>query len=182
MRLPFALSLLCLTNIAAAHDPIPLLDRDLDVRRTDILAAHEADIGALGSFRIGYPELAAQLAREPSGEDARNTTCTVLGRYNSNTSAGEYAYWEDKWLGTCGGVLSPHWNAATRLALRRCEAMSRERGVWPPAVPFVEAPASYLSADHHTSYLITHGDVTGLCVFPKGDLSGETIETSPITP
>lgn len=166
MRLALALPLLLgLHASALAHEPLSLQQQDRLTRASDLQA--------LGSFSIGYAELAAQLAREPSGASPTEPSCTVSGRANPNLQTGEQTYWEHKWLNTCGGVMSPHWHAAARLALRRCQAMSLDSGVWPPATPVVRAPASFSADDHHDRYRIGDGDVTGICVFPQQDTAGD---------
>jgi len=166
MRLVLALPLLFgLHASALAHEPLALQQQDRLTRASDLQA--------LGSFSIGYAELAAQLARESSGASATEQSCTVSGRTNPNLQPGEQTYWEEKWLNTCGGVMSPHWHAAARLALRRCQALSIAQGIWPPATPVVGAPASFVSADHHDAYRIEHGDVTGICVHPRNETADD---------
>jgi hypothetical protein len=64
----------------------------------------------------------------------------------------------------CGGI---EWRAAARLARERCEEMSADIGLWPPAVPQVSSPKSYSLPDHHTGYHISDGRgiVQGDCVY-----------------
>lgn len=162
MRIRTLLFLLLCAAPALAHDTLEL--REWGVSR---------DVMSLGAFTIDHEALAAQLEREPTVSGAPEMPCTIYGRINPNQSGDERTYWEDKWMGSCGGVLSPHWNAATRLILGYCERLSIEHGVWPPAIPVVHAPASYNHADHHAKYRIEDGPVRGICVIQQHELAGE---------
>lgn len=162
MRIRIVLSLLLCAAPALAHDTLDLREWGLS-----------SDVVSLGGFTIDHETLAAQLQREPAGSDAPDMPCTIYGRINPNVSVDERTYWENRWMGSCGGVLSPHWNAATRLALRYCERLSIERGIWPPAIPVVHAPASYNDADHHAKYRIEDGQVQGICVIEQHEVAGE---------
>lgn len=161
MRIRIVLSLLLCAAPALAHDTLDLREWGLS-----------SDVVSLGGFTIDHATLAAQLQREPAGNDAPDMPCTIYGRINPNVSVDESTYWENRWMGSCGGVLSPHWNAATRLALRYCERLSIERGIWPPAIPVVHAPASYSHADHHARYRIEDGVLQGVCVIEQHELAG----------
>lgn len=155
---PLCLSLgLLLCTHALAHDPLP---SDWGTQPRGMLAE-------IGVFEIDLPELQVALAEEEALAAQCAEHGTSSARAASAGAPGDDAYWRyPQPLDSCGVVLHLDWNAATRLARRRCAEISAGLGLWPPAIPFVNSPTSYndQNAQHHDVYRITHGVLTGACV------------------
>jgi hypothetical protein len=168
-RLLPALGLLGAVSVCLAHDPLPIQGWQdaVDVKPIGDLTITEGELALEAEFLLGH-------AASPQA------TCNPAARTASGSAAGEDStpvvspvwgtdYWAYEPLEDCGGVMNEHYIVATRLARQRCERLSLQRGIWPPATPIVTAPASYVDAGHHAQYRFIDGPVRVTCVIKVVD-------------
>jgi hypothetical protein len=145
---------------ASAHDPLPLEWRKQITGST---------ITEIAEFEIDTNTIKSAYARERSS----GSTCPPPPASGLRAQApglndpSQYAFWTFEPLENCGGIDGPtEYGAATRLAQAKCLEISLTRNLWPPAIPIVASPGTYVDAKHHDAlgYKIEDGPLIGSCV------------------
>jgi hypothetical protein len=69
---------------------------------------------------------------------------------------------------TCGII--DDWFWGQERASLACGAMGLRRAPAEDAIPFVQSPADFLSAEHHELYRFSDGELSGQCVVCRGHI------------
>lgn len=161
MRIRIVIGGLVLGLLAApvlAHHPLPDTWRE----------APGLVLVSIGDFDLDETQLGDALTAEMTRQQTLcedEATSLLRGTGTPDPSIEPTTYWQFEPFSRCGGV-ERHYEAATTLARTVCEQISAAQRIWPPAVPVVALPHTYLDArEHHSgAYHIDDGHLIGTCV------------------